>query len=275
MKENKGVLITIIVLLIIFLPLTFLGYTQNLKTVNNSDKKLHHNGYMWFYDDKGELLSKYECVRQNCDYAISFIDDDKYKIKYFADGDKGINSVINNKYVFINDGKKVVFYSIENDRIITTYKNMKNYNTSISNNEYFLENYDGLWGSLKVSDDMMVVIPFEYNFIGLSKQFNESGKLMSDYYLVSKDNQWYIIDKNNNIVTNKYSDISDYRVFPNNLAVVTTNNLDIYDNNGNVINTYVMSNEYKDLEITIENNILKVVIDGVEKYNVELTSNIW
>lgn len=275
MKEDKGVLITIIVLLAIFLPLTILGYIQNQRIENNSEKKLHHNGYMWFYDDSGNFLSKYKCKDENCDFASSYFDEEGYEIKYFKDGDPGINSVINKKYVFINDNEEIIFYDIISGKVITKYKNMKNYNAEINNNEYLLENFNGMWGTLRIYDDMMAVIPFEYEYLGLSKQFNDSSELMSSYYLVRKDGEWYLIDKSNKKVTNTYLEIFDYRAFPDNLVVVTTNKLDVYDNNGQIINTFDINNDYEDLEINIENNWLKVIIDGEEKYNVELTDNIW
>ena len=60
MKEDKGVLITIIVLLVIFLPLTILGYIEHDKMENNYDHKLYYQGYLWFYDND-KLIGKYKC----------------------------------------------------------------------------------------------------------------------------------------------------------------------------------------------------------------------
>ena len=64
MKEDKGVLITIIVLLVIFLPLTILGYIEHNKMENNYEHKLYYQGYLWFYDND-KLIGKIEEYRND------------------------------------------------------------------------------------------------------------------------------------------------------------------------------------------------------------------
>ena len=272
MKENKGVFYTIIILLIVFLPLTIFGYINNKKIENNSEKKLYHNGYLWFYDNE-ELLGKYECSTKSCSLAKSTIPDKEYKIKYYTEGTNEDIDIINNKYVFINDGTEIIFYDIHTDSVLTKYKSINTYNSNLNNNEYILENIDGLWGVLSFTNDIASIIPFEYDFIGLSKDLNDSDFINTDYYLVKKDNEWYVIDKENNIVTNKYYNIYEYKILDNFIGVVSDNKLDIYDLDGNITNSFDIDTNYKTLDILVENNNIKVIIDDEEKYNIEITNN--
>ena len=96
--SNKKVLYTIIILLIIFFPLTVLGFIFKDKEFtyqDNNDNPKHlpyyHNS-LWFYDND-ELINKYSCQYERCTYLFP---------------------IINNKYVFINDGN-IHLYDIINN----------------------------------------------------------------------------------------------------------------------------------------------------------------
>ena len=94
-KENKSILVIIIVLLIIFLPLSLLGIYLNFANVltdktdtdlsnnsNISSNEKYKDGTLYFYDSDNNLLGTYNCVSTKCSYGKSIIDDTDYSIDY-------------------------------------------------------------------------------------------------------------------------------------------------------------------------------------------------
>ena len=81
MKANKYSLVIIILLLVITLPLTVMGYIykQNHKVDENKNHEMYYKGKIWFYNNSGELLGTYECKTEVCELAKSTIDDEEYK----------------------------------------------------------------------------------------------------------------------------------------------------------------------------------------------------
>lgn len=306
MKNKKIVLITIVVLLIIFLPLTIAGYFLQLDEnplEENPKHELFYKGYLWFYDEENKFLSKYECLTEKCEIASSTIDDAIYGIKYYQEGTLEKIPQLNN-YVFINDGALIYLFNLENGKVLTTYKEIKNYNTKTENNVYILKNNKDIWGALTIGNNLNKVLDYEYDFIGLGNKVNEYGVLKTDKFIVLKDNKWYIVDQNNSAISgvidnpivefnNEYifsqSDekiriysydnyeylidykIKDYLLEDKYIGIVTDEMLYIYENLGTIyIKSYELSKEASEIKLEKIGNKLNVLINGEIQESIEI-----
>lgn len=214
MKNNKSVLITIIVLLCVFFPLTIVGFIfkddKNLLDENPAHDTFY-KGHIWFYDNNDKFLSKYECQTEICNFTTPIIDDTIYGLNYYKNGTMTKAEVVDNIYTFITDGVVVYLYNVSNGTTLTNYKAIKNYNTKLENNAYIIQNSDGLWGVLTIGQNLNRLLPFEYDFIGLTNNVNDDGTVSTNKFIVLKDSKWYIVDNTNNFLTGAIDDpIVDY-----------------------------------------------------------------
>ena len=214
MENKKSVLITIIVLLCIFAPLTIIGLLgkENISPIEeNPNHDTYFDGYIWFYNTNDEFLSKYECLTEICEYTVPIIDDNTYGLNYYKEGTVDRVSLINDKYTFITDGQVIYLYAAETGTKLQTYNAIKTYNSNLENNSYIVKNSDGVWGVLSISETLGSVLPFEYSFIGLKNDLNEDGTISTDKFIVQKDTKWYIVDNNNSSLSGYIDDpIIDY-----------------------------------------------------------------
>jgi hypothetical protein len=209
-KYKKGALIIIIVLLLIVLPCTVIGIVYHSKnsSIENPNKEFYYDNKLYFYDNNGDLIGKYECMFKNCGYANEVIEDDNYGINYYQ-STGNYSNIIDNRYVFIADYKDeqtmVNLYDIKNDTSVSTYKLFKNYSIGIVNNYYIVETITGLYGVIKIDKDSVEnVLPFTYEYIALQNDLDlEQNKLSADSFIVKKDNKWYLTDINSAEFTEK------------------------------------------------------------------------
>lgn len=207
-KTEKVAFIVILVLLVLFLPLT--GYSIYLKlthvdivnNIENKDKEFFYDGKLWFYDENKELLGTYECQTKTCDYGFSFENDSKYPLDSFVSLEKKTLPMIRNRYVFIKDTEEslsniIHFYDLENPSIHMIYQSVKNYQVGIENDLFIVESEEGKFGVLQVSAMPSLIIPYEYDFIGLLNNQNDDGEILADYFVALKDGEWMIIDNKN------------------------------------------------------------------------------
>ena len=307
MENKKNVLITIIVLLCIFVPLSIIGLLSN-KNISiiedNPNHEKYYDGYIWFYNDNDEFLNKYECLTEICEYTNTIIDDDVYGINYYKDGKITNTSLLSNKYTLITDGSLVHLYSLDTGKTLQSYKAVKNYNTTIENNSYIIQNSDGVWGVLSISDMLKAVLPFEYSFIGLKNNLNSEGILNASKFIVQKDTKWFLVDNNNsalsgyinepiidyneNYIFSKYLNririysydnheyfsvynIKDYILEDKYIGIVTDTFLLIYDNLGeSYIKSLAITNVSGKISLVKEDNKLNVKIDGEITESIEL-----
>ena len=214
MRRKKISLILIIVFLVIFSPLAVLGFihknNQNMLDENPGHDR-YFKGYIWFYDDNDNYLSKYECQTETCKLSGLTIDDEKYGINYYKEGTQDDVGIINNHYTFITDGVFNYLYDITTGTSLQKYKAIKTYNTTIEGNYYIVQNENNLWGVLTINNMLTAVLPFEYDFIGLKSELNNNNNLVSEKFIVSKDSKWYLVDENNSAITGETTDpIVDY-----------------------------------------------------------------
>lgn len=307
-KNNKKVLITMLVLLGIFLPLTIIGLLgrKNISPLEENPKhEIYYDGYVWFYDSNNKFLSKYECMTELCEYTNTTINDDTYGINYYKDGTKNQTSLMYDKFAFITDGAVIHLYSADTGKSLQTYKEIKNYKTTIENDAYIIKNSDDVWGVIKFSGGIGAMLPFEYSFIGLKNELNEDGTLKADKFIVMKDTKWYIVDGNNNAVSgyvddpiidynNEYIfsknngkvriygyenfeylttyDIKNYILEDKYIGIVTDKFVLVYEHLGSKpLKSISLTNPNSSVELEKQDNKINVKIDGEIKQSIELS----
>lgn len=307
-KNNKVVLITIIVLLCIFTPLTVVGLLTkgNVSPIEeNPNHETFYDGYIWFYDLNNDFLSKYECLTEICEFTKPSIDDDTYGINYYKEGTIKRVSLMNDKYTFITDGAVINLYAANTGTTLQTYKALKTYNTTLENNSFIVQNNEGVWGVLSIGDTLGAVLPFEYSFIGLLGNLNEDGTLSTDKFIVQKDTKWYIVDKTNNTLSGEMDDpivyYTDKYIFSRNseqvriygfdnieylekytirnyiledkyIGIITDNFLLIYDNlDQNYIKSVVLTENDAHVELEKVDNKLNIKINNEITDTIELS----
>ena len=304
-RDKRYSLVLIILLLCIFAPLSVFGIFINKNKESNPNHDQFYEGYIWFYDNNDELLSKYQCMTEICEFAKPIIDDDEYNINYYKDGKLNSLKEIDGHYTFIIDGNDIKLYDITNGTVLVSYKAVKNYNTELVNNYYIVQNNENKWGIISINKVLNSVLPFEYDFIGLINKTDLNNKLLSDKFIVKKEDKWYIVDNNNEILSseinypiidytdnyiftknnneikiynyegveylNSYS-IKNYIIKDNYLGIISNNILYIYNNiNTDYIKSIMLNNSNSKVELDIINNTLIVKVDSVVIENVELS----
>ncbi len=260
-KDNIATLVIIVILLVVFIPLTTIGTIKRLSETRDDNPKheLYYKGYLWFYNDN-ELLGKYECKTSVCNLAKTIIDDDEYHIKYDK-GNLDNIGIINNKFVFVLDGDEINLIDIKSNLVLQKYNGIKNYNTLLDNNIYLLKNKNDKWGIVSISEGIVAYLPFEYDYIGLIYKTSED-KIDVNKLLVKKDNKWMVIDNTGKSLTNGY----DYPIIDYN------DNYIFFQNNDNIIasdknNNRLLSDiSIKDFSI-LEDYILLFTDKEVYLYN--------
>lgn len=289
MEKNKGTLITIVLLLIIFIPCTIIGMTNHFEE-QNKNHDFFYNGSLYFYDNE-KLIGTYECKTNSCDYAY-------YSV--IGTEDKKQTTLINKQYAFIKDGDKIYLEDIKNGWSINKYEELRLYDIPIENSSYITKN-NGLWGIISISPSLVSYLPNKYDDIYLS--YNSELLELSLEKVFVKEKENYKIIKNNKelftsankivectndyVVTiledetyeivsyeneNYFDDISivKYSLFDNYIAIWSMYNLEIYSlnrENDFTINYVASYDAYAD--VTIENNLLNVydydeIIDSYE-----------
>lgn len=212
MKNKKIVLGAIIFLLIIFVPLTIMGYFVKDKKnplEENPNHEFYFENKLWFYDNNDKLISSYECQTNKCDLATLSIDDEEYGLNYYKEGTlKKVGN--NNSYTFIGDGALNYLYDIKNGRALQKYLQIKNYNTKIKNDVYIIQNEKKLWGAISIEENLRALVPFDYEFLGIINNIS-NGELQLNYFVALKNGEWFLVDKENTKVSSELdSPIVDY-----------------------------------------------------------------
>ncbi len=250
MENKTPVLITIIVLLFIFVPLTIIGFFARgggKPKEENPGHEFIYNGYLWFYDEDDNYINKYECINAVCNLAEGIIDDDEYGFNYYKDGTSTLIEP-SHGYAFIVDGENVSLFQMQSGLNIP-YKAVKTYQTKLENNSYILQNSNGLWGVISISNNISNNIPFEYNFIGLKNTLNADNTLSTKKFVVKEGEYWYIIDEKNSSLSKTFTEpIIDYT--DTYILVKEDDEIKIYDYESNnyldnyTIRDYAMLDDY-------------------------------
>lgn len=229
-KNNIGVLITIIILLIVFIPGAIYGtymHFANGSLEENPNKEFYFEGKLYFYQGE-ELLGTYTCITDNCEYEKNAIED-SHEIEAYNKTASEIE-VVSERYAFIRDDNKVKFVDIKTGKAIIDYQAVKNYSVGIENDYYLIKNNEGLWGMMQITNKVEIVIPFQYNYLALANSFTSDGKIAASNIVALDETGWKIIDTSNNVLASIADEIKEYSSY----FIINTKN-QVFDYNGNQI----------------------------------------
>ena len=261
-KIRKGTLIVIILLLVLFLPLTVAGFyfhfhgVPNQSTMDNPNHEFHYDNQLWFYDEEHQLIGTYECTTSYCDYATSFTNDGQYSIDFYEPTDTEdqflMDYVIQGQFVFLTDfensNQEAFLYDIKNGISYKsiTYTSVKDYGVGIAGNLFIVENSDHKYGVLQIGQTAQLVVPFEYDFLGLIDATDENGAVLGDYFVASQNGSWFILGSGGAVVsTASTEEIVTY----NGTYIVTKDTMDHY-HLVNYQNEKVLADDFLDLSFT-------------------------
>ena len=167
MKKSKLTLGLIIVLLILFLPLSvasfFLHKKYTTPVVINPKKEFKFENKLYFYRGNN-LLGTYDCKNfdEYCDYAST--------------------KEIEQKYI------------LKEPETSSGRKEIKNYAVKLDKDYYIIKNEKDSWGVMTFNDGIQLMIPFEYEFIGVHDILVDNGALDANAFVVMKNNEWQLLD---------------------------------------------------------------------------------
>ena len=254
--KDKKTLITIIVLLVIFLPIGVFGTIKSFSATkpdvkdDNPNKEFKYNNKLYFYyNDK--LLSTYEC--SSCTLASSSIDDINYHTNYYKSENNELASVINEYYGLFKENDNIILYNLVNSKKIDAYKSIKNYNIDATSKFAITEKSNGM--GVIFFDLSSSPIPNEYEYISLPAHIIDN-KLDTSKFIVKKDNMWSIISANKEVdVAPIIDEIVDFN--DNYYITYANDTYHVYDRNN----------------IEYLENLPKTNVYGVGKYIFVLNNN--
>lgn len=218
-KMQKGALITIIVLLLLFIPLTGVGIYYKFINVpkevvlENTNKELHFDNKLWFYDEAGELLGTYLCETSNCDIATNWQADSEYAIRSLKPEDSTQFSLVNDRFIFLKDfedpsSHEAFLYDILSSTSYKSvaYSSVKNYGVGIENDIFIVENAMHKYNVVQLKNILEPILEFEYDFIGLIESYNENNQILADFFVVLKNGTWNILDANGALLTENFAE---------------------------------------------------------------------
>lgn len=242
-KQDKGVLATIIILLVIMVPITtYSVYLKfNYKAPEVLDKpaitaptgnEKYVDGKLYFYDKNNKAIGTYTCKSEDCSYSTSTIDDNNYSIEYLKNEEQDID-IINNRYAFIEDDASTLLYDISEQKVLETYRAVKNYNNMLAQGIMIVQNLEEKWGVIKLDESLQAIIPLSYDYIGVVNTINpQDNKLDSILFVVKSGDQWAILDDEAVTMSNYLS----YEITNYNDMLISVKNTDgvyyLYDFNG-------------------------------------------
>lgn len=250
MEKNKGTLITIIILLLVFIPCTILGMIKHFED-QNKNREFYFNGKLHFYN--GEvLLGTYECKTEKCGYAEYEEIDTEKKIE---------TTLINNQYAFIKDGNDLFVQDVTTNTKILDFEEIKSYSIPIENNSYIAK-HEGKWGVISLEPSILSVINYEYDdlYLNYNNTINELSlekvivKEAENYKIIKDKEEVFsttnqIVEFTDNLIITLLEDgsyeivdydnkdyfsqdhIVRYLIIDNYLAIWTPYNLDLYSIN--------------------------------------------
>ncbi len=244
-KEQKTAMIIIVLLFVILFPIGALSVFSKATTVKeneqnkNPNHEFHYDGKLWFYT-KDVLLGTYTCETPNCNYAIGSYDDSKYHIESYEPEDNELTLPLQSM-VFLTDnnlGEKqsIFLYDIASSKAnkTITFHSVKNYGKGIADYLYIVENDNQKFGVIQVNGQMNPIIPFQYDFIGLTSNINEDGKIDSDIFVVRQGNSWNLINRENAVLTSGITgEIVNYS--EKNIIVVNDGSYSLVDYQNNAL----------------------------------------
>jgi len=226
LKDKKDLLggLIIIVLLLLVLVTYIICYQYKKKNKDEIEIKDNSLSIINIYDDyttskdneenidnTKKIISKYNCKYDDCDIYLNNTYDSVYEEKYII--------LFENNKVFIYDFIDNKIVSELYDNIITKLENsfiVKNDNKyGIMNNEgielteviYDEIDFDNIYyDKVKIkNNDLYGIFDIKNNNVIIEPKYENINIDSDNNYSILKDNLWYVIDNNENILTNGYN----------------------------------------------------------------------
>jgi hypothetical protein len=278
MKNRKSTLCVIIILLVIFLPISIFSTVTHFQNIEVEEENPTHefkfDGKLYFYDENDKLLGTYTCENEmeNCDYATN-VYSSKYALDERNDEPEKLG-IVSDRFAFLKDENgiyetNILLYDISIGKVVSEYQEVKNYNVGIDNNYYILKNENNLYGVVTLDDGISLKVPFQYDYIGLiNKIDSDTGLIYSDTFAVLEDDSWYLIDINGARFTNALS--NDIVTYNGEYVVIKDGStMNLMDYSGKTILTgYNYLNFYNKYLEVIDNNMFYL---ATIKYNVKVS----
>ena len=174
-----------------------------------------YRGILYYYDKSRELVGTYKCLNSTHDCNKAFGGHDQYdtvnKDPLTALTSEHVLGTIHDKFAFVDDSvpqeseygdltySRTIYlyqYSAEDPKILAKFADVKESNydedkeiASGDNSWYIVKSMDNnKWGviNIKESGEIEEVLPYEYESISYDAD--------TDYYILCKDEVWYIYD---------------------------------------------------------------------------------
>lgn len=225
--ENKkevlgGLIIIVLLILVLVTYLAFYNYRkENKKDISLKDSS---TATIYIYKDNSilkvdhydksinndEVVGKYDCKNNDCDIYEN----------------KLINPIYDSKYIIIKENNEIFIYNyIEKTKVSNNYSNIinrkDNYLLVEKNNKYGLIDIEGdqyidtIYDEIDVEvynnltkvklDNLYGIYNIKENKEVITTKYEKINITDNKYYSVYMNNLWYVIDSNNNLVTNGYT----------------------------------------------------------------------
>ena len=287
MKKLREILGGVIIgtLLILILVVYLICYNLNKdKEIVNKDKD-DTKAYIYIMNDN--TIKKSEINSDN-------LYKDKYKGKYLCKSiecdifeNDIINPIYDDKYIIVKDSDKVFIYDFVNNIKSNGYDNIVN-----KINEYLIVQENNKEGLIDINGKEVIPCSYDkidYIYNNLVRVLDNdkygiynlnTNKLLIDtkysyieisdinYFTVKKEDKYYVIDKYDEVVTDKYSYIF---AFNKGYIVQEDNTLKIY----NYVDNTLLNDTVIDIEgeFKIERNGNKIVITTSKEYVYDINRN--
>lgn len=275
--KDKETFIVIAILLVLIFPLAFIGTLQKIK-INKTGKSTSQtgDGSLYFYDENNLYMGKYQCVLEKCAFATS--SEESEVINHYT-GMKETLGTINGKYAFIKDNK-LVLYSIDNDKVMSEFEEIKFYNTTLEN-DLLLVKKDKKWGVMLLSNISMA-LDYKYDYLGLTHRLNENEELRTDIFIAKIGDKYMLIDNEGKELSASFDHlIYDYN---DKFLVLKKNRTEIYLHDGtrmldnkNIFSHYFYNNHiivYHDNMLNLYDNLSQPPLETKEPSEGSTTFNI-
>lgn len=248
-----GLIIGVLLLLILITYASFYNYKyKDNKEVNKEEEKTskyvlniikEEDSYRVNKTDLTDTLNKdkivgtYNCKYDDCNYYDNTI----------------FNYISLDKYLVIKENNKIFLYDFISKKIVSDMYD--NFVYKLENDNYIILN-NGKYGIINV-DNGKEIIKTEYNDIKID---------MDNHYSILKDNLWYVIDEEENILTTGYEYTFGFNkgyvsVKDNVISILAYDNTLLVNDTINIID----NSEY---QITSNGTNINILVNGINyQYN--------
>ncbi len=244
--------------------------------VLEADNYRYENGKLFFLNSAGEDIGSYECQNKEEDlcYVAYSSNEDNFDVAKNVYEDESVvlkrMSIINDNYVFIYDNssadaENILLYSIKENADYETYKLVKEYD--LEDNYVIVKNSEDRYGALLFNDDSYEEkIDFAYDYLGIITENKDEAK-----YLVGVNaSKWYLIDYSEKEKSKGTS--SEIKNYNEDVIAVSENNeysLIDYQNNLVTEETYDYITFKGEYVFLVKDDELFITDSGLNKLNEE------